>query len=707
MKMKNYNYFLAITISILTVKTGLAQVNFNTKQVTIVDLAMDRKNIATKEYEQLWIFNGRGKVYPRRYTLTGFSGFEFEHVVNNYRFNFDFVDKKSGIVIKDNVHETMDAQDPLGWNFRPGSPYVTVPQHETWFPHYYEKTGTFHKNINGNWVSFGIETRTYVSNKKDEVLMSITLKNRSDTKLELILKPFQIGKEAFVVDTENARMTLSSDLSERTENGIKWVLPPKSTVTKNFAIQATDLNEEAPAYFQTDINQRISEAISDANRQFNSIASKFPAFRSDNKKLMNLYKRVIGTMYLSRWEREDFIHNPFWQVGWFPIITAWDFSFTSDALAMLNPNIVESIVNDVLNYGKMQSSYIGRNGEQFVQILYIQDPFALQTLIESYVRYTGDITILDRKAGEFTIYEWMKKWGDLINNKFRTSGPLINMGDANDMLIEIRTDGYDHIVPVVNGLAIHYYKTLAQWSKSKKDTDALKYEKWANEIANAFHNELWNDEEGWFYNMYEDGSKDMVWSIHLFDLLNTPILTANERFKLTSHIKSGEFLGKYGMYSISPKDEIHWDLLDCDFGGGGFYMGSPLGIAKSLYAHGESQRAWEIMKRIALLPDHFPYMPQSPRADEPFEIKNGGNMQISSGAALEAIWYGIFGIKLHEDGTISVNPNYNNEIGASELKGFRYRGHVYDVILKSDVYEVYKDQEFITRKRYGVIANNI
>ncbi|MBJ6367466.1 GH36-type glycosyl hydrolase domain-containing protein [Snuella sedimenti] len=681
--------------------------NGNAQSIVIDDLAMDRKHIAPHAYQQLWIFNGRGKVYPRRYTLTGFNGFEFKHHIADYRFHFNFVDQKTGTVVRDNVHETIETHDPLGWNFRPGAPYVTVPQHETWFPYYYEKNGTFHKEIDGKWISFGILTKTYVSNKTDEVLMAITLENRADISLELILKPYQMGQEAFVVDTEQARMTVSSDLPERTEAGIKWVLPPKSTITKHFAIQATDLNEQAPAYFQPEIENKINEAIADANRQFNTIASKFPAFRSDNEKLMNLYKRVIGTMYLSRWERDDFIHDPYWQIGWFPLTVAWDFSFTADALAMVDPKIVETIVVDVLKYGKMESSYIGRNGEHAANILYIQDPFALQILIESYIKYTGDTSILDTKAGKYTVYEWMKQWANFINDNFRTSGPLINMGDANEMLIEIRTDGYDHIVPVVNGLAIDFYHTLAQWAKTREDKDSKKYDTWASAMNEAFHKELWNDKEGWFYNMYNDGSKDIIWTIHLFDLLGTPVLTPNERSKLSAHIKEGEFLGKYGMYSISPKDEVHWDVLDCDFGGGGFYMGSPLGIAKSLYAHNEPQRAWEIMKRIALLPDHFPFMPQSPRADEPFEIKTGGIMQISSGAALEAIWYGIFGIALHEDGSISVNPNYNKEIGESELRGFRYRGHLYDVILKPESYEVYKNNKFIIRNRYGVIAHNL
>jgi len=43
-------------------------------------LGMPRGDIANGDH-MLWIFNGRGKVYPRRYSLTGFDGFEFKHYV--------------------------------------------------------------------------------------------------------------------------------------------------------------------------------------------------------------------------------------------------------------------------------------------------------------------------------------------------------------------------------------------------------------------------------------------------------------------------------------------------------------------------------------------------------------------------------------------------------------------------------------------------
>ena len=86
--------------------------------------------------------------------------------------------------------------------------------------------------------------------------------------------------------------------------------------------------------------------------------------------------------------------------------------------------------------------------------------------------------------------------------------------------------------------------------------------------------------------MYEDGSKESIFTYHLLDLLSYPVLEEHQIAKLINHLTEEKFLGDYGMFSISKKDLKHFDLLDCDFGGGGYYAGMPPKIARALYKHG-------------------------------------------------------------------------------------------------------------------------
>jgi hypothetical protein len=123
------------------------------------DFAMPRHQIA-RDDSLLWIFNGRGKCHPLRYSLTGFSG--SDHVEEDgYRFRFDFLEKRSGARLLDNVSEVMNTGDPLAWNFRAGAPLCLLAQDETWYPHFYRRVGTFHKHFKTGTVSFAIETRTF------------------------------------------------------------------------------------------------------------------------------------------------------------------------------------------------------------------------------------------------------------------------------------------------------------------------------------------------------------------------------------------------------------------------------------------------------------------------------------------------------------------------------------------------------------------
>jgi hypothetical protein len=164
----------------------------------------------------------------------------------------------------------------------------------------------------------------------------------------------------------------------------------------------------------------------------------------------------------------------------------------------------------------------------------------------------------------------------------------------------------------------------------------------------------------------------------------------------------GEFLGEYGMYSISKKDKVHWDRIDGDWGGGGSYLGTPLRTARYLYQHGDAARGWDILKRMCRLAKHFAYLPQSPYADEPDEFRTGGGLEVCAGAGLEAIWFGIFGISLREDGSMTISPApYNPEIGTAILADFRFRGRSFEIRLHLTEYEVLADGKPLANRAYG------
>lgn len=669
--------------------------------VTAKDLGMPRHKIA-RDDGQLWIFNGRGRCNPSRYGLTGFRGLNYVESDGGFRFRFDFLESRSRRIIMDNVPDVLQTMDPLGWNFRAGAPLCVVAQDETWYPHCYRRIGTFHKHLKNGIASFRIETWTYVSARADEVLMAIELENRDTEPLTLTLLPMFNNKNRLQTPYGDGLACLATDLPQISPKGIVWTIPPKAKQTRHFAVSMAPKGK-APPVWQPKLGEHVRQADQDGEMQIRRLAERLPVLQTESLSLKNLYKRCLASLAFCRWQRSDFRRQPTWVCGGFIVVVTWDFSFSAYALNLVEPQAIRQTIRDALDIGRMQASYIDIRGNRpQAPYLYIQEPFALRDLINAYMTVTGDRSILDDHAGGASIYEWLKRWGGKLNEFATGPDGLIDLGDANELLLELRTDDYDHVVPAVNGLAVEYFRWLAQLAKERKDPAAATFEARAEALNKAFHERLWNKTAGWFDNLYPGGSRQPFFSAHLFDLLGTSVLTRRERRAIASHLEEGEFLGEFGMYSISRKDAIHWDRLDADWGGGGCYLGTTLRTARYLYEHGDSRRAWSVLERIGRLAEHFAYLPQSPMAEEPAEFRTGGNLQISSGAGLEAIWFGIFGLQPHMDGSLRICPApFNPRTGRAKLVGFQFRGHRYDVQLESSGYRVWLDGKLWTRKTYG------
>jgi hypothetical protein len=672
-----------------------AEVAPQVKFYTADDLGMPRHKINYSDH-RMWLFSGRHRVHAGRWSTTAFS-------MDGYKFRFDFVERRSGIRIMDNINE--DPGDPLGYNFRPGAPYCIVAQDDTWYPHKQVRTGTFHKQFKTGLVSFAIETTTAMGSwPPTRVCLSITLTNRSSEPLALTLLPVQNGKNLLELPVAHRVVSVSSDLTETNGQGFYWTLPPNSTATRHFIIADFDAGKAPSAVGRRDAAAIAAECEKLGQEQISRITSRIPAIKTQSRQLNDLYKRCIASLALCRWEGEGFRRQPTWVVGGaFVCVVSWDFSFAADTMALVDPQGLRNVVQDVLAIGKMRGSYINVHNASCDWVLYLQDPFALQEIISRYITITGDTSILDDRAGDATVYQWLKRWGDKLHNEFmKGPGGLVDVGDNEQLLIEIRTSDYTRAVPVVNGLAVDYFHWLAKLAARRHDPDAAKFTELGDSLKKAMNKYMWNEREAWFDCVLDRGERKPVYTYHLYDILGTDVLSEHQRCGLESHLREGEFLAEYGMYSISRQDTIHWDRQDADFGGGGSYVGMPFRIARNLYEHSRPALGWEILKRMSRLADHFCIMPQSPMGEAPDEDPHGGNMNISCVAGMEAMWSGIFGLRPQEDGTMIINPApYNPEVGEAELAGYLFRGHRYDVRLAKSEYEVFVDGTLRSRQKYG------
>jgi len=685
--------------------------------------AMDREHINFEDYH-VFLFNYRGFVSPRQFSITQFTHVQFLPIAAElYNFNLNFYDKGTERLIEDDVPvmwkswiDDRGRFDPLGSNFRHNSPWIMVSQDESWMPNLAHRKGTFHKEKDKKWVSFSAESWTSVAYKDDEVFIKLKLHNRNTESLDMTIVPNQVADDiicqfregdtkaksidAFTIGSEVAHARVSSNIESISDKGFEVSIAPGQTGIYWFAVKFYQPDQGAPDIVQLDIKERMEDAEATTREKLAWAYDQLPKFSSTNKQLEIYYYRCMLSMMMSRYENPNYISDVFWAVGMWPYTISWDNSYSSDILAMLEPESLKGTILTDFEHVKMKRTYVGWNGAYWDN-LYIQEPFALQIMIEAYLRHSNDYTLFEEKAAGKTVWEWMQAWVDELQNNYTNDLGLIDVGYNTEKIIEIRTDGYNHAVPITNALTIKLLNKMSEWALRNGDPKlAKRYAADAHTLRELVNEHLWNEEKGWFDNLYPDGSKGTIWTYHLFDLLDSDHLTDKQVMHLVGHLQEGEFLGKYGLYSIARRDSVHWDLIDADWGGGGQYAGMPGRISRYLYQRGFAGKGWDILKRHIRYMDYFPYLPQNPWTDSPHQDLSSMSLEISAGAGMEAIIFGTFGVQM-EDGFLSIKPYNHEDIGEATLKDLKYRGRNFSIQLKRKTFSVYEGEKLISTSFYG------
>lgn len=456
--------------------------------------AMDREDM-TFDDEQVLLVNYRGFVSPRQYSVTQFTNVWFLPIESTrYNFNLNFYDKGTERVINDDVPiqwkswiDDGAALDPLGCNFRPNSPSIMVTQDEKWQPNQYVRTATFHKEYNHKWVSFSAKSWMSVSYEDDEVFLKLKLSNRNKEDLNLTIIPNQVADyiacygqhidtkskqiDAFTIGSAAAHARVSSSIKETSDKGFEVSIASGETAIYYFAVKFYLPQSGAPEIVQSDIKERIQRADKKTREMLAWAYQQMPVLSSSNKDLQEYYYRCLLSVMMSRYENPNYISDVFWAVGTWPYTISWDNSYSSDVLAMLEPVSLKGAIMTDFEHVKMKRTYVAWNGAHWDN-LYIQEPFALQTMISAYLRHTEDYSLFDEVAAGKTVWEWMQAWVDELQENYTNDLGLIDVGYNTEKIIEIRTDGYHHAVPITNTLTIDLLYTMAEWAK-KRGEDKL------------------------------------------------------------------------------------------------------------------------------------------------------------------------------------------------------------------------------------------
>ena len=226
-------------------------------------------------------------------------------------------------------------------------------------------------------------------------------------------------------------------------------------------------------------------------------------------------------------------------------------------------------------------------------------------------------------------------------------------------------------------------------------------------IRAAVKQKLWDPKRKWFKCLYPDGHAEHVYSIQMFNVLRAMPEDAEIRRGLLTHLRPGAFLANYGVQSVSREDAVHFSAFDTDWSGGGAYVGSGPELAQILYHLGESDLAWNVLRRFFWMGGMLPYYPQEMLADRP-AVPAHKRANCNSGLVhAQAILYGLAGFDPRIDGSLWVHP-HPPKAGRIALKGYRIRGHVVDLYLEPKIARVVCDGREVYQgepKRIRVFGN--
>ncbi|HWK56233.1 MAG TPA: hypothetical protein VNQ80_02775 [Parapedobacter sp.] len=483
------------------------------------------------------------------------------------------------------------------------------------------------------------------------------------------------------------------------ELGSRWdtkvTVPAGTDVTFHIAMEigGPEITGEAISAILQNPPMVIRQANAAHTQQVEDMFGKLPRFSASDKRLEDYYYRSLVTLLTNKWEVPEFLLQPYYGSG--GVIGGcvgnylWEFGLPAQIFPLYDPLASASHIKQFLKVD-MTKHYLfepmtGEGGGVWYQVN--QDKIV--ELIYYYILHTGDVGFLDEVVEGRPIYDHMLQnalFGDDLSKKIN----LVDYGHDGENHLELRR-GYPYrgVMPDVNALRyltyIRAYELTKLAGKPMKQLFAR-----AEELKDLLKRELWSEKDQWFFFRY-DGKKDIRYTNFMYTLIGTGVFDEEVERGLLSHLNEKEFLGDYGIHSISKLDPAY-DQVDIDHGGGGSYVAFPPLICQRLYNAGFADAANDLLERHLWWGERLPYWGDSKvanymgyREDTPLQ----SDFDACTGA--QTFIFGLFGVSVGLDGTITVNPTVPSFSPEIRLEGLKIRGKELAIDANANGYTVTVD----------------
>jgi hypothetical protein len=512
----------------------------------------------------------------------------------------------------------------------------------------------------------------------------------------------EAGAVAFGMTDATAALaaTPSSSTIERTVT----LAPSKETAI--YLVVATGASPESALASCREVLRDPARASGDALRamqaDIDTFLGRLPALSHPDPRVVRFYHQAALQLLYARWRIPGTLRlDPWYAVSGLDSgglnAYAWDFGYSAVPLTLLDPQGMRAAIVALLGAPLTEHFSIGPIRGEGSGPFYSYSPYAFTWAVDQYLRVTGDRALLSAQVHGRTVLDWLielAEYGE--KNRDADGNNLVDYGDDHNLLELKKTGdgpGYIHEVPSPNAERAWIYGTLADILEEQRDNRnsalAKRFRARAQAVRRAVNDILWLEDAGWYGTRQKDGKVVPIWSIQIFDLLRIPGFVPPARAaRLAAHLNEDEFLGKWGMRSMSIKDRL-FDYRDHDWAGPMTYIGDSPQIVADLFQAGFIDEAWRVWERFLWWPEYMVVYPQGVgNEDYTFKFRQAGPFGgrigagrtnlISGCVGVEAVVRGLFGVEPGRDGSIRFRAVRRPQDPPSAL-AYPFRGRTWTV----------------------------
>jgi hypothetical protein len=514
----------------------------------------------------------------------------------------------------------------------------------------------------------------------------------------------RIEDNALVVETQTARLVgvVSGTTAKAETNSFfaEMTVAPGKTGEHSLILvfgdkkQATVAKTKAVAAAP---DRLIAETQAYWTRLLAMADGRLPTLAGASPELQAFYRAGVISFLSTRYEVPEFVFNPYYAEGGIDGGAAnsylWGIYYAANVSLMLDPEALRKMITQFLKLDINRCYAFDPMKGKRQGPLYSYNYFSLAGSVYTYLALTGDFGLMkdeiDGKSGLARLYDACLGLENLSNPP-----TLLDYGGNHNLLELRKTENYTHVTPSPNGERILTYRLLTEIYQAmgrKTPHDLIRR---GEELKKLFVQQLWNEEKQWLNTLDEKGNPRIAYSIQIFDVLRTGMLSKPQEKGILSHLNEKEFLSQWGVHSLATTDP-GYDPGDVDWGGPGAYTGDPTELVVDLCQAGYAEQGMDVLKRI-LWWGELPYLPQAMRANTKGYREDGRANIIAGGSTVHVVINGLFGVVPDLD-KITIKPINHPMMEGLSLKGIQIRDHRFDVAVKDGKFTVTSDGKTMTK----------